>query len=1268
MNETCIAVAVLVAVVVAVAVAAVVMCFVRKGQQQRIMGSGAQYSRLLAAQASASQCSAPQFPNASAQNACDSGLFPGFASACDSSKAAGVCANFVCYTQDSKGGWAPSTDIDACTTSTQVENMALPSPKPIPELTGTALAGMSSTTAPGTVYCACGHTPPPPPPPPPPPLLPGCATYINTDASLSISGYTMVPANFTDNTTKMNALLANGDLYGDAFELQCSDVAPAGLTTVSSWFCGNNAQGLQEQVSVCPQAPGETSPCQLTDSCVKCGALFGPPGTKLELEVDNQFKYVSHKFVNTDVPVSSCTAGTVYRGVCIPDTLNNVDVKVDPNLSDATRQFIIALYHGGKAGLPEIDAACMAAYLYEVAQFVTAHRIERVFLSVDSPLPDDAGTPQQNGYFLQPQFIAANFLALLPLGTECGVIAYASPVDSGWNFQSAYPYADTTTFGTQVKATCDAQWQTHPDLFPMFADPNLECFGNVYFDKIIGGDVSVDLASCADFNFPLPTATSATCVTPCEGQVTCYDALKTVTCDSDKVCTDYVSNQCLTYNTHGQVSCEAGNCTMCVDSGDVEYFNTCANCANCCPQAIAPKTIVPVCRGSGGMLDGYVRQLLAPHNAQEGGVFVAPPRGAIDPTPCGCPNIASQIVAYITAVNDAMDRLSAAVNSGKLNRTVNDNKITMIAYDGEDAHENNKQGGQCQFVRMVAELNAGLTVYTQSLGKPVKAQAPAPTSDVNPNVPSSLGHAYSMQTTPYPWVLNPSTGTWPLAPNTSGGLNSMAMPEMYWFMGVEWPCVGSSHQIGKTDGWAHAYPDVCTTAMAYNDAINVAHLDVVKFYMWIRAIQGCAPGSGTGFQAMQANMIAYKDMVWPMISCEGLSAGKPGVLETDSSTPWCLARKANRNGATQQSICGTADMAYVWNDWDTVLQFMNAIYKDCFLNTWGTFTSCALALKPCIALYEVQFINPNWMPNKTFNTPSGPPVSPAQWNASVTTGGQGLLACQGSCTDLAPNCDPAVNQSDVNAVGSCAYELLNSGRSDCVGFQLECSVHSRNFSASALQGTCNVHQPNQSSQPSRPAARTRRRSARDRSATDATCSACDKAKCTPTDDNGCCCKYALECMTSDDCCTAYGFASGCSETCCQAGNDPSKKGTCQTSAALNKCSSGGTCTGTGGDCCPGTNNSCVPYASSDICSPHVTGQTAQVDPYDPYDDTPSCTPPAPTGDCPHGVNCVCKDLYGTGNTDCKLCTVGTDCTQPSDTCVPCDVSPMYPQCNAYCPQ
>lgn len=1295
-------------------------------------------------------CSPPSNPDPSMQKACAGHEFSGLDAACVSAaKGAGMCASYQCYEIADDGTFKPASDPDACASESAVYNLTDPSmPQRDGKLSGSALHTMAPD---GKLYCTCPGSPAP--------SIPACGSTINTDTSLKISGITLDPSNYEDNAEKLNAILMEGKIYGEKFTIQCQGNTSEGQDKISSLFCPPG-----KQVQLCPNSisTNTAAVCRYDASCAKCGNIFGPVGATLNLEVDSDFKYVSHNFTNIDVP--NCEEGTSYRGICIPKTMGGSAVADDPDLMDKALPFKIALYHGGKAGLPEINVECMASYLYEVAQFVTYRKIDRVFLSVDSPLPYDVnGTPQQNSYFLQPQFVVANFLRLLPPTVEVGIIAYASPSDSGWNFQACTPYTGETESEKSIAATCDLQWSQHPDLFPLHCDSTsdqgcanckaIECFANPYAKQLLGGDIDKGQPSCSAFPFTPLGKSANVCVTPCEGSTNCYDALQTVDCagatqaDADKVCQTYVDGHCAPYNTRGKVSCASGKCTMCVPPDEKDAFTRCANCGSCCPQQTAPAVNVPTCASE---LPSYVQQVESEANREGDVMLHLPVSQSQDALPCGCPNIASQIVAYVTAINDAVDRLATYYKAN--GQTFSPVKITMIAYDGEDAHKNNEQGGQCQFTQMVSVLDPSLTVYEQSLSAGVGLYSSSPSSpllkkktrlssstcppnststpscfttdgDTNPNRPTKLGHAYSMSTGPYKWVIDPKEGK-SFVP--TGITDSFAMPEMYWFMGINFPCVGSSHQIGKTDGWDYAFPPVCTNLLPYNDAVNVAKLDATQLYMWIKMVQKCAPGGGN-FDAMVGQMLNYRNRVWPMISCEGLSAGKPGGTEEGNAdkdeSPWCLARKANKNGDTQASICGTFDGVYAWDDWNTVVQFMNAIYKDTYLNEWGMYKETPMDAKnkqadddPCIALYEVQFIRPSWMPNKTFNAPSGRPSDPLKYDASVYTGGTGLAACQGSCADLAPQCDPSVpdeKQCDPTVTGSCAASLQASGRSDCVkGYDFSCNAPHNN----GTTGTCNIHKQepgapscgsstNTSSSPRSSSPSFQSRGAnrvmdldfggpvpfmRFTAMHDVGTALAPQSSHPPSSDYYGRADYAWSILRphntrnrDDDCasggcgpvCKGGDDGKGCccsgaptcksDDDCCQAygyakgcKNTCCNNDTCSITSSMAPCTTGDQCDGTDGNCCPGLGNKCVPYESSYLC-----GRKDQA-----LGDDPTCGPPSPSEACKDGDTCVCNALYGPGNTQCRKCQKNADCTASGDQCLPCAITHHYSQCDSICPQ
>jgi hypothetical protein len=805
----------------------------------------------------------------------------------------------------------------------------------------------------GPLKCYCSTQPPPPPPPT------KCPASITTDSSLVLYGaaadaFKKLPSAQAKQT--IDTILSQGDIYGDVFVTQCDSKRTA-TDTWSKLLCGG------KQVQVCPQDPTGATACEKSKTCSKCADYFAPLGAALQLTLNDlggsgKPPTYSHQFQNLP-SAEACPNEREYRGVCIPDTMNGVATTLDQSYCDGSRPYGIALYHGGKAGLPEIDAKCFIGYALEIAAFVEYRDIERVFLSVDAPLPYDGGTvPKQNSYFLQPQFVAYNFLGKLGGKTkskrqrEVGFIVYASPGDSGWNFQIDSPYSQcgqstASDFVKNLCASCDTQWKMSvpdprsttakplPDITPFplqdAASKTSQCFSNPAAASLLGGNlmpVPPVGQGCGYFSGDhafQPLGSNTPCPSGCYDQ-TCSEMAAQVKCGTDADCVKYVGGHCAPYATQAAITCGSkGMCelTCSAPSCDPTSFSACAQKSLCC--------------GSKNVASDGTSAVRAVFPKLTGGTL-----------PCGCPNIASQVVAYVTAVNKAVDALVA---KGLI--PADTPKVTMVAYDGEDAHANNGAAGQCQSVQMMQ--SKGLRVFPtrlRSTGEDAaekKEGAPSqPAGSLINNVPHQLGHAYAMGTTPYPYVTDPINGT--SASPTSTTL-SFAMPEMYWFMGINWPCIGSHNNLNNR-------PDVCTTVMAYRDFQGAmkakSTLSMLDFYLWILAVQPC--GDESQFTPMQKNMRDFRGQVWPMISSEYLSGSDP-----KNTTNPCLARAAN-GGNIVESICGTCDMMYTY-EWCDILQFFGAIYEDCYKNKWGNYAGDALPTDgslPFVALYEAQFINPKW--------------------------------------------------------------------------------------------------------------------------------------------------------------------------------------------------------------------------------------------------------------------------------------------------------------------
>jgi hypothetical protein len=754
--------------------------------------------------------------------------------------------------------------------------------------------------------------------------------WLKTAQSLTIT-----PSSVADSMTlaDINKVLTQKDadgnplIYGQDMIVQCSTDQSADPTDQwSKQFCNG------KQLSVCqynPDCDGTTKPC------AKCQPFFSATGSQLQLDLQADKTLqdrTKRKFVNLtaeDTGTDCAPPNKYYRGVCLSDATVQ-------RWTQENRPYGMAFYHGGKTGLPEFDATCAASYLKQIADFSNEKNINRVFLSIDSPLPT-----KQNPYFLQPQYIVKHFLANLNANSilkgasqpmEVGIIVYASPVDSSWNFQSK-------TAPTDILNTCKAQWaaDTTSTLFPIHTDDM--CFSNNYAQSLLGGVIDTPNekdTTCTDFQNFKELGTQAVCAANCE-TTTCADKIKAnqIACTDVSDCDDFVGKNCMPYASQGTTSCTNGVCAL----------DCTGNCATCAEAALC---------------------------CQPG-------------KPCYCPNIASQVVAYVKTVNDAVDTL---VNKGIVPKTCP--KITHIAYDGEDAKADKDPGGQCQFSAMVKQLTDDkITVQ---------------------NIPTKLGWAYSMNATPFEQVDEQEQ---------EDGTSSFVMPEMYWFMGVNWPCMGSSQEYTQTTNMDENVAP-CTSQIAYRDAL-VQGLSPTQFYKWVTKIQPCMTGiTGAGYQgnfkSMRDNMVANPGQVWPMYSSESLS----NQDEAATKDTWCLARAFNAGGNTQPKICGTADMLYSWS-WDQIMELYDVTYQDMYMNKFGNYDGGDISTTgntvPYLALYEAQFINPKWMEAKTFDSTL-------------------LGACQGKCEDNLVKC----KTTGAGGVSTECPAFLKNNATLCTGYSGHCKA------------------------------------------------------------------------------------------------------------------------------------------------------------------------------------------------------------------------------------
>ena len=310
---------------------------------------------------------------------------------------------------------------------------------------------------------------------------PQTSCWLNTQDSLDIqdsNGQSIKPSSIS--IDQLNALLSQKDknnnniIYGQDMVIQCSDRPAQKGDTWSETFCNNNQHNNQLLV------------CQKTDKGPpygKCQPFFSATGSKLTLKLNanNEITDRSQRTFSNLTDKACKSPKKYYRGVC----LDNI---VPTKWTQEKRPYGVAFYHGGKTGLPESNTRCAASYLKQIALFSNEKNMNRTFLSVDAPL-----VTKQNPYFLQPQFLVKHFLKNLNLTSkinntsqpmEAGIIVYANPHDSSWNFQF-----DQQNPNNPFLQTCQAQWASDKDysMFPVH-DKSM-CFNNIYYQNLLGGQI-----------------------------------------------------------------------------------------------------------------------------------------------------------------------------------------------------------------------------------------------------------------------------------------------------------------------------------------------------------------------------------------------------------------------------------------------------------------------------------------------------------------------------------------------------------------------------------------------------------------------------------------------------------------------------------------------------------------------------------------------------------------------------------------------------------
>jgi len=222
----------------------------------------------------------------------------------------------------------------------------------------------------------------------------------------------------------------------------------------------------------------------------------------------------------------------------------------------------------------------------------------------------------------------------------------------------------------------------------------------------------------------------------------------------------------------------------------------------------------------------------------------------------GCPNIASQVLEYMSDVNAAAKPATAV-------------KLRALVADGEDL---------------------GLANNTWKLFE----------SAADKYGPSGVAFGYAKSISAH------GTG------RTS--FPNEAMPETYWYMNELWPCVGNEWQMQHKDA-----TQVCTGHTSYSYFKNkpadfLAHLELSSANDGASKVAGRAPHDGLAALRQapsaahpDAYTAAQKAQTLPMFSLENLS------LEGDAST--CIAKALFGRGvaSAKPQICGTFDGFSHWD-------------------------------------------------------------------------------------------------------------------------------------------------------------------------------------------------------------------------------------------------------------------------------------------------------------------------------------------------------------------
>ena len=173
-----------------------------------------------------------------------------------------------------------------------------------------------------------------------------------------------------------------------------------------------------------------------------------------------------------------------------------------------------------------------------------------------------------------------------------------------------------------------------------------------------------------------------------------------------------------------------------------------------------------------------------------------------------CPNIASQLMNYVSAVNKEVQSSSP--------------KLTYIVFDGEDAGPYNSSMGFCQLKNANINQSTGIT---------------------------HIGFAKAL-----------NSGIVP------GNVNNVVMPETYWYMNELWPCAGNQYQLGnKPDvcGIQSSYRFFKNKPQAFLNFLEVSSRSSCF------AKSGKPPTNNLA--SMEKNIKAHPGNIWPMFSLENLS-------------------------------------------------------------------------------------------------------------------------------------------------------------------------------------------------------------------------------------------------------------------------------------------------------------------------------------------------------------------------------------------------------------